>query len=188
MHKIGLPLRGVVSTVRSPFEKLSRYLIPILRTIQGRGGLHVKNSTELKDRVKNWRVNKNEVLVSYEVKILYPSIPIDEALKFVEKLLNENRTLKNITNFRVGSIMELLKWMFGLSYCEYAGQHCILESGPIGLGATREIAVTHMEEFQIRAMEASPHPLDQWFWYVDDSELKYKKDESDEILTHLNDI
>ena len=33
-----------------------------------------------------------------------------------------------------------------------------------------------------------PHPLDQWFWYVDDSELKCKKDQSDEILTHLNNI
>ena len=45
-----------------------------------------------------------------------------------------------------------------------------------------------MEEFQIQAMETSPHPLDQWFWYVDDSELKCKKDQSDEILTHLNNI
>ena len=46
----------------------------------------------------------------------------------------------------------------------------------------------YMEEFQIRAMETSPHPLDQWFWYFDDSELKCKNDQSDAILTHLNNI
>ena len=55
MHKICVPLRGVVSTVGSPFEKLSRYLIPVLRTIQGRSGLYVKNSRELKEKVKSWR-------------------------------------------------------------------------------------------------------------------------------------
>ena len=55
IHKDGVPMRGVVSTVGSPFEKLSRYLIPILRTIQGRSGLYVKNSRELKEKVKKWR-------------------------------------------------------------------------------------------------------------------------------------
>ena len=45
IHKHGIPLRGIVSTVGTPFEKISRYLIPILRTIQGRSGLFVKNSS-----------------------------------------------------------------------------------------------------------------------------------------------
>ncbi len=179
---------GVVSTVGSPFQKLSRYLIPILRTVQGRSGLYIKNSRELKEKVKNWRVERNEVLVSYDVKNLYPSIPVDEALKLVERLLCDCRTLKNVTNLSVLSIMELLKWMFGLTYCEFDGIHYVLESGPIGLGATGEIAIIYMEEFQLRAMESSPYPLDQWYWYVDDSELKCKEEESEEILEHLNNI
>ena len=36
IHKNGVPLRGVVLTLGSPYEKISRYLIPILRIIQGR--------------------------------------------------------------------------------------------------------------------------------------------------------
>jgi hypothetical protein len=79
----------------------------------------VKNSRELREKVKNWRVDENEILVSYDVKNLYPSIPIDEALKLVEKLLKENKILKNVTTLSVRSIMELLKWMFGLTYCEF---------------------------------------------------------------------
>ena len=184
IHKDGVPMRGVVSTVGSPFQKLSRYLIPILRTVQGRSGLYIKNSRELKEKVKNWRVERNEVLVSYDVKNLYPSVPVDEALKLVERLLCDCRTLKNVTNLSVLSIMELLKWMFGLTYCEFDGRHYVLESGPIGLGATGEIAIIYMEEFQLRAMESSPYPLDQWYWYVDDSELKCKEEESEEILEH----
>ena len=78
----------------------------------------------------------------------------------------------------------IFKWMFGLTYCEFVGQHYVLKSGPIGLGATGEIAMIYLEEFQIRAMETSAYPLDKWYWYVDDSETKYEKDPSDEILTH----
>ncbi len=89
VHKDGVPMRGVVSTIGSPFERLSRYLIHILRTIQGRSGLYVKNSRELREKVKNWRVDENEILVSYDVKNLYPSIPIDEALKLVEQLVEQ---------------------------------------------------------------------------------------------------
>ena len=188
IHKEDVPMRGIVSTVGSPFEKLSRYLIPILRTIQGRSGLYIKNSRELKEKIKNWRVERNEVLVSYDVKNLYPSIPIDEALRLVEKLLNDCRTLKNITDLSVRSIMELLKWMFSLAYCEFDGKHYVLGSGPIGLGATGEIAMMYMEEFQLRAMETCPYPQDQWYWYVDDSELKCKEGPSEEILEHLNNI
>ena len=188
IHKDGVPMRGVVSTVGSPFDKLSRYLIPILRKIQGRSGLYVKNSRELKQKVKNWRIERNEILVSYDVKNLYPSIPIYEALKLVESLLSKCRTLNEVTDLSVRSIMELLKWMFGLAYCEYSGRHYVLGSGPIGLGATGEIAIIYMEEFQLRAMETSPYPLHEWYWYVDDSELKCKDEQSDDILEHLNSI
>ena len=175
-----------MSTVGSPFERISRYLIPILRTIQERSGLFVNNSRELKERVKAWRVEGEEILVSYDVKNLYPSIPIKKALELVEKFLKETTALKDVTNLSVDSIMDLLKWMFNLTYCEYNGQHFVLGSGPIGLGTTDEIAIIYMEEFQIQAIKSSPYPLDQWYWYVDDSEIKCRSDDSEKILQHLN--
>ena len=95
--------------VGSPFEKVSKTLIPILRTIQGRSGLYVKNSRELKEKIKDWRVERNEILVSYDVKSLCPSIPIDKALELVERLLNENEDLGETTTMSVTSIMALLK-------------------------------------------------------------------------------
>ena len=45
-----------------------------------------------------------------------------------------------------------------------------------------------MEEFQLKAIRTSPHDIKDWFWYVDDSELKCKKGTSEEILEHLNTI
>ena len=80
-------MRGIGSMIGSPFEKISKTLIPILlklRTVQGRSGLYAKNSRELKEKIKNWRVERNEILVSYDVKNFCPSIPIDKALELVE--------------------------------------------------------------------------------------------------------
>ena len=45
-----------------------------------------------------------------------------------------------------------------------------------------------MEDFQLRAMETSPYPLNEWFCYVDDNETKCKEGEAQEILDHHNAI
>ena len=44
----------------------------------------------------------------------------------------------------------------------------------------------YIEDFQIRAMNTSPRSLDQWYSYVDGSELKCEKEDSEKILEHLN--
>ena len=101
---------------------------------------------EIKEKIKNWRVERNDILVIYDVEYLYPSIHIDKALELVEKLLNENENLGETTTTSVTSIMELLKWTFELTYCEDGGSHFVLDSGPIGLGAAGEIAIIYMED------------------------------------------
>ena len=78
--------------------------------------------------------------------------------------------------------------MFDLTYCGYNGKHYTLDSGPISLGKTGEIAKIYREDFQIRTMNTSPYPLDQWYWYVDDSELKCKKGDSEKNGKRSNTI
>ena len=46
----------------------------------------------------------------------------------------------------------------------------------------------YMKEFKLRALKISPHPLDEWCWYVDGSELKCKDEQSERILVHLNSV
>ena len=48
-------------------------------------------------------MERNEILVSYNVKNLYPSIPIDKALELVERLLNEDEDLGETTTMSVTS-------------------------------------------------------------------------------------
>ena len=58
---------------------------------------------------KNWVIERNEILVSYDVEKLYPSIPIREALDLVECLLKSKPDLRGKTSYSVNSIMSLLR-------------------------------------------------------------------------------
>ena len=111
VHKEEVPLRGVVSFIKSPYENVAKALVPILRTLQGRSGHYIKNSHQLKEIIKGWSIERDEILVSYDVEKLYPSIPISKALDLVERLSKCNRNLKETTTFSVASIMKLLRWI-----------------------------------------------------------------------------
>ena len=130
IHKPDVPLRGVVSFIGSPYQNVAKALVPILRSLQGRSGNYVKNSRQLKERIKDWTVRRDEILVSYDVEKLYPSIPVNKALELIECLLKCKRNLKEITTFSIASIMKLLRWIFSLTYCKYNDEHFILDCGP----------------------------------------------------------
>ena len=52
IHKSEVPLRGVVSFIKSPYENVAKALVPILRSLQGRSGHYIKNGRELKEIIK----------------------------------------------------------------------------------------------------------------------------------------
>ena len=52
IHKENVPLRGVVSFIKSPYENVAKALVPIIHTLHGRSGHYIKNSRQLKDIVK----------------------------------------------------------------------------------------------------------------------------------------
>ena len=84
--------------------------------------------------------------------------------------------------------MKLLRWIFSLTYCEYNGNHYVLDCGPIGLSVVGEVAIIYMEDFQMKAKSERYPELNDWPWYVDDSVLKSNKEKADDILNHLNSI
>ena len=188
IHKEDVPLRGVVSFIGSPYENIAKSLVPILRSLQGRSGHYIKNSRQVKELLSSWSIQRDEILVSYDVEKLYPSIPIAKALELIECLLRCKPNLQEITTFSVTSIMKLLRWIFKLTYCEYNGDHYVLDCGPIGLSVVGEVAIIYMEDFQMRSKTVDFPELNEWPWYVDDSVLKCKRNRSEEILQHLNNI
>ena len=50
-------------------------------------GLSVKNSIDFVNKIKDLRITRNDLMVSFDVKSLFPSIPINQALVLLKKWL-----------------------------------------------------------------------------------------------------
>lgn len=85
IHKDGIPMRPITSGIGSAPHRLSKVLARPLSNILGSiSGAHLKNSTDLIDRIKNINL-KNKKLASFDVKALFTSVPVKEAIESIKK-------------------------------------------------------------------------------------------------------
>jgi hypothetical protein len=89
IHKPGEKMRPIVSNINSPFQKLSKWLVGELKTLPPVNGLYVKNSIEFCELSKNVILKRDEVLVAFDVISLFPSEPVDEAIKCMHQWFRE---------------------------------------------------------------------------------------------------
>ncbi|CAM9419590.1 unnamed protein product, partial [Heterosigma akashiwo] len=108
VHKDGYPGRPVVSQIDDPTYNICKVLTDILNPLKG-GVPSSKNSFELKKMLKGVRLSGNSRLVSFDVKALYPSIPMKKAFEVVRQKLEEDETLPERTPWSPAQIVELLE-------------------------------------------------------------------------------
>ena len=77
LHKTGIPLRPIVSFVNSPTCNLSKHLCEILNPLLKNAGSDVSSSYEFCGFVKNACWRPGDVMVSFDVKALFTSVPVD---------------------------------------------------------------------------------------------------------------
>ena len=90
LHKEGYPIRPITSLCGSPTYELSKHLTKILNPTTDLAPKKLKNSESLKESMQNLTVLDNCMLVSYDVKQRFTSIPQQLAIDCLESLLIEN--------------------------------------------------------------------------------------------------
>ena len=85
---------------------VSRSLADVLAPLEGKTIHNTKNSKELVDEFKNFKLEDDETLVSFDVVSLFTNTPVDKTLEVVQRRLQEDTTLKKRTNLDVPDIME----------------------------------------------------------------------------------
>lgn len=75
-HKPGNQVRPICSNVAHPTEKIAKWLVKEFTRLGMPSGFSVKNSLEFVDRMNNVTVKRNEEIVSFDVKSLFPSVKI----------------------------------------------------------------------------------------------------------------
>jgi len=87
---IPLKMRPIVSNINSPNYKLGKWLIKKLKHLPKYDGCSIKNSFEIVEKIKNLVLDDDEILISFDVESLFPSVPVDKALLAMDEWLTQS--------------------------------------------------------------------------------------------------
>ena len=128
-------------------------------------------------------------MVSYDVRALFTSVPVQPALEVIKKLLEEDQDLHNRTTMSSKHIMDLLEFCLRSTYFTHKGKFFEqVEGAAMGSPISPIVANLFMENFESRALQSSPNPPLLWKRFVDDTFVILKRGHKEEFLTHINSV
>ncbi|XP_073231504.1 uncharacterized protein [Porites lutea] len=184
LHKPGIPMRPIVSFCGSPTYQLSKYLTTILQPLTDKSRRKLQSTENFIDAIKTVQIPDDYKLVSFDVKSLFTSIPLQLALHCTETAIQQS-TVK--LPLPTEDIMDLLNLCLTSTYFQYNGKHYKQLHGtamgsPVSV-VVAEIVMQHVEE---RALATCRQTIPLWLRYVDDTFTAVHKDEIDAFHDHLN--
>ena len=166
IHKIGVPLRPITSGIGSAPHKLAKMLAkPLSGMLGGICDSHIKNSTDLKNRLRNTGV-RNKKLVSFDVESLFTNVPIPEALSAVREVLEMKNFDLPLPMAQFIALVELcVKYnSFTFEGKEYRQVHGMAMGSPL----SPVLACLFMESFEKSRIKPIIGAHTRYFRYVDD--------------------
>ena len=83
---------------------------------------HVQNNKDFLESIKNIKIQPDECIMSYDVSALFTSIPIEPAIKIIQKHLEDDKDLNNRTSMTVNHIICLLDFSLKNDYFSFQGR------------------------------------------------------------------
>ncbi|XP_075157554.1 uncharacterized protein LOC142230815 [Haematobia irritans] len=105
IHKEGVPVRPICSSINSPSYELSKYIVNILKNLTKDSKYNVKDAIEFKNKTSNIKIEDNETMISFDVVSLFPSIPVNLAIKIIKEKWDE---IKDYTKIPMDIFIEML--------------------------------------------------------------------------------
>ena len=119
-HKADHPLRPVVSMVKvkAPTELLSKFVASILENIKNED-LNIRSSADLQRLLADLVIQDDDVMVTFYVVAMFPSIPVDLACALVMDRWQDMKIFAPMTKDVFKEILELCLFS---GYCLFEGQ------------------------------------------------------------------
>ena len=172
-HKPGTPLRPIVSGLKHPTIKISKFLDNILRPLfdQMATSTTVTCGLELIKQLQDWsktHMRQETLLCTIDVTDLYTMIPQVEGVLSLKKMLDYLH-LKQISDLRIEVILCLARFVMQNNYFSYNGQYYHqIRGGAMGSPLTLTVTNCYMFFFEqsIKRQISNGHGL--YFRYIDD--------------------
>jgi hypothetical protein len=181
-HKPGNKIRPVVSNINTPASKISTWLVEKFRTFEKPESRSVKNSLELVHELEGITIEDDEMLVSFDVEALYPSVPVGES----SVLLKEWIVGQNISDKEAELCCRLVDIVLEQRWIKHDELLVLLKEGLfIGGSISSILSEVFMGDLE-KKMEGKDWFPRLWMRYVDDVVAVIKKGTTNTILENLN--
>lgn len=182
IHKEGNKMRPIVSNINSPLENISKWLVDEFNKIPRLHSFEIKNSFELVRKLENVELQDNEILVSFDVAALFPSVPIEKTLEIVENWLLKNK----ISAEKISLYLNATRLCMKESFFQFNDKFYKQTNGTsMGNSLSPFIANIFMAHFETSLSENAIFPR-VWIRYVDDVCAIIKKQQLRSINKLLN--
>ena len=123
IHKPGIPLRPIVSSIGAATYNTAKELAKILKPLVGSSAHHVHNTRDFVEQIKDVMLKQGECIISYHVTELLTSVPINPVLEIIRhRLANDHQLHNNRTTMSVSHIINLLEFCLNSTSFVYQGQ------------------------------------------------------------------
>ena len=120
VHKPGMPLRPMISSIGSVTHSTAKELARILKPQVGKSSHHVKNMDFIQS-IEGIQLKPEECMMSFDGEALFTSVPIEPAIAIIKKLL-EDKNLHQRTTMTVKQISCLLEFCLTTTYFTFQGK------------------------------------------------------------------
>ena len=162
-------MRPIVSYINAPAFRISKYISKNFQNFTGfESKYSIKNSLQLIEMLKSKQIPSNAKLVSFDVKSLFPSIPLKSLLVLLQNHVNKS----NFSSLNKQKFLNLIKMCLTQSYFQFNGKIYSQNEGlPMGSPTSPLFAEVYMSAFEENLFQMDLALISKvFFWvrYVDD--------------------
>ena len=104
-------------------------------------------------------IQQEECIISYEVTAFFTSVPIQPVVNIIKNKLANDKDLQQRTPMAIQHIISLLEFCLRSTCFVFEGQYYEqTEEAAMGSPLSPIVANIFMEDFEIKALQTSPHP------------------------------